>query len=210
MFSPGADVTSTAEHWERVHATREPDEVSWHQETPQTSLDLIGRTGVKKDAAIVDIGGGASRLVDALLDLGHRDVRVVDIAASGLERARARLGNRARDIRWIVADVTKAELEPVHVWHDRALFHFLTSDKSRRAYTEVLLATVPRGGHAIFGTFALDGPDKCSGCPVRRYDATRLDETLGPSLVLEETFEEIHRTPNGRPQHFLFARFRRN
>lgn len=202
MSEPGRD------HWDRVYGERREDEVSWFQARPGTSLDLVARTGAGQDARIVDVGGGASRLVDALLDAGYRDVVVVDIAASALAQAKARLAARASRVRWVTADVTRWEPEaPFDVWHDRAVFHFMVSPEDRQAYREVMLRAVKPGGHVIVGTFASDGPERCSGLPVRRYEPDTLAVELGPDLQLVESVREDHVTPGGKVQRFQFSRF---
>ncbi|HJL19618.1 MAG TPA: class I SAM-dependent methyltransferase [Sandaracinaceae bacterium LLY-WYZ-13_1] len=200
-------------HWEYVYEERAPEQVSWHQDTPDSSLALIEHAGVGTDAAILDVGGGASRLVDHLLDRGYTNVAVLDVSDQALRYARERLGDRAEDVAWIRADITDAAFEGRYdVWHDRAVFHFLTEPKERARYREVLGRAVPVGGHAIVATFALDGPERCSGLPVVRYAPEQLrDELSGDALALElvETWDEDHHTPAGKVQRFVFCRFRR-
>ncbi len=195
-------------HWEHVYSTKADDEVSWYQPRPSTSLELFRRTGGGTDASVVDVGGGASRLVDALLDEGYRRIAVLDVAETALSRARRRLGERASGVEWIAADVTSwTPRSPFDVWHDRALFHFLTEARDREAYLSALAAAVPRGGHAIVGTFAPDGPERCSGLPVVRYAPAGLAEVLGHAWELSETLFEDHPTPGGKIQRFQFSRF---
>lgn len=195
-------------HWEDVHRQREEDEVSWFQATPATSLALIARTGAARAARIVDVGGGASRLVDALLDAGYEHVTVLDVAAAALERAQRRLGARAAAVSWDVADATAWQPGGEYdVWHDRAAFHFLVRAEDRAAYRAVLLSALPAGGHAIVATFAPDGPERCSGLPVARYDAEALAAELGPAFTLVESLREDHRTPGGKVQRFQWSRF---
>lgn len=196
-------------HWERAYEEKSDDEVSWFQPDPETSLAMIARTELDPDDPVIDVGGGASRLVDRLLERGHRDVRVLDIAEAPLARARGRLGVDADRVRWIRADVTSASLEPVQLWHDRAVFHFLVAPESREAYRRVLLDTLVPGGTLVLGTFAPDGPERCSGLPVERYDLPKLCEVLGDELEPIEELRETHVTPAGREQRFFFARFRR-
>jgi len=197
-------------HWEGVYATRAPDEVSWYQPRPGTSLDLIARTGLGAGAGVIDVGGGASRLVDALLDLGYQRVAVLDIADAALARARARLGERAARVEWVTADVTAWRPgRRFDLWHDRALFHFLVSERDRGAYRDALGLALRPGGQAIIGTFAPDGPEQCSGLPVVRHDAASLARELGPAYRLLETLGEDHATPNGKVQRFQFGRFLR-
>ncbi len=202
--------TGQKAHWDTVYATKGERDVSWFQESPAVSLDLIAATGAKPDDPIVDIGGGASRLVDALLDRGFAAVTVLDLSDQALAAARARLGTRAAQVRWVVADVTAWEPAGTFaVWHDRAAFHFLTAAEDRAAYAQRVRNAVRPGGHVIIGTFAPDGPERCSGLPVMRHDAASIGEVLGPSFALIETRRDDHVTPMGTTQRFQFSRFRR-
>ena len=197
-------------HWDSVYRTKREDEVSWFQASPTLSLDLIHAAGVERHASIIDVGGGASRLVDALSDEGFADLTVLDVSEQATETAKARLGARATGVTWIVADVTKWEPEDSYdVWHDRAAFHFLTAPEDRAAYAQRLLRAVRPGGHVIIGTFALDGPERCSGLPVVRHDADSIGTVLGPSFELIETRRHDHQTPMGGSQKFQFSRFQR-
>lgn len=198
------------EHWQGVYAKHAVDEVSWYQERPATSLALVRRAAAPPGAAVVDVGGGASRLVDALLDDGYVRVAVLDVSETALARARARLGERAGRVEWLAADVTRwRPARPFDVWHDRALFHFLVDSGERAAYRAALAAALRPGGHAILGTFAPDGPERCSGLPVVRYDAAALSAELGPAYRLVEELAEDHVTPAGKVQRFRFARLER-
>jgi 2-polyprenyl-3-methyl-5-hydroxy-6-metoxy-1,4-benzoquinol methylase len=198
-------------HWERVYATRAEAEVSWFQANPGMSLDLIGAAGATPRAAIVDIGGGASRLVDALLGRGHGDVTVLAISAKALDVARTRLGAKSEGVQWVAADVTRwRPARRYDLWHDRAAFHFLTDEADRRAYVETLRHALMPRGHAIVATFAPDGPDRCSGLPIARYDAASLGAALGADFVLLDSRRQTHRTPGGAVQHFQFSLFRRD
>lgn len=180
------------------------------QERPAISLELIEALGAKPNSAIIDIGGGASRLVDSLIEKGYRDLTVLDLSESAVSIAKARLGKNAAAVRWIVADVTHWEpTRSYDLWHDRAAFHFLTEASDRSAYIDRLTKAVTRGGHAIIGTFAMDGPERCSGLPVVRYDGTRLSAALAPSFELVDTRRDDHETPWGAIQHFQFSLFRR-
>lgn len=197
-------------HWDGVYATKAVDQVSWYQPRPGTSLDLIARTGLGAGASVIDVGGGASLLVDALLDAGYPRVTVLDIAEAALGRARARLGQRAARVEWVAADVTAFRPERrFDIWHDRALFHFLVDERDRLAYREALGAALRAGGQAIIGTFAPDGPEQCSGLPVARYDAAGLASALGPGYRLLDVLAEDHVTPAGKVQRFQFCRFLR-
>jgi 2-polyprenyl-3-methyl-5-hydroxy-6-metoxy-1,4-benzoquinol methylase len=197
-------------HWENVYTTKDEKEVSWFQENPTISLDLIRATGVKTGASIIDIGGGASRLVDRLLDAGFEAITVLDLSDKALVTSKARLGGRSAKVNWAAADVTVWQPSEVYdVWHDRAAFHFLTDAKDRAAYAERVLNAVRPGGHVIIGTFAPDGPERCSGLPIVRHDAVSLGEILGPSFELVENRNHAHQTPMGTIQRFQFSRFRR-
>ncbi len=196
-------------HWEEVYRGKESTAVSWYQEYPETSLQLIQRSGVAKEDALIDIGGGASLLVDNLLQRDFSHVAVLDISAAALECARARLCGRADMVEWYVADVTA--FEPPHryvLWHDRAVFHFLTANEDRQCYLDVLEKTLQAGGWLILATFALDGPERCSGLPVERYDVTKLRATRGERFVFVESREEHHTTPAGGEQKFTYGLFR--
>ena len=197
-------------HWEGIYVRKDEDEVSWYQAHPTTSLQLLSNTGLGRDAAIIDAGGGASRLVDHLLDAGYTDITVLDIAEAALEKARARLGERARQVRWIVADLLTWQPERRYdIWHDRAVFHFLTAAEDRRRYVEVLKRALKPDGHVIIATFAPDGPEKCSGLPVMRHSPESIAAALGAGFELLETADEHHVTPAGKVQHFNYARLRR-
>ncbi|MGA8613387.1 MAG: class I SAM-dependent methyltransferase [Xanthobacteraceae bacterium] len=197
-------------HWENVYQTKAEREVSWFEENPAVSLELIHATGVTAAASIVDIGGGASRLVDALLDASFGFVTVLDVSEHALAVAQARLGSRSAMAKWIAADVTAwRPSETYDVWHDRAAFHFLTDDRDRAAYAERVAQAVRRGGHVIIGTFAPDGPERCSGLLVLRHDAASLGAVLGSSFSLVESRNYTHPTPMGTSQRFQFSRFRR-
>lgn len=197
-------------HWQAVYEGKAETVVSWFQERPASSLALIHATGLGVDARIIDVGGGASRLIDYLLDQGYRSVTVLDIAMAALEKTRHRLGARADTVAWLVADITQwIPSGQFDIWHDRAVFHFLTDPSDRKAYVAAMAAAVPTGGHAIVGTFALDGPERCSGLPVCRYDADGLVAEFSPYFQLVETVAEDHITPAGKTQRFQFCRMRR-
>lgn len=193
-------------HWEDVWAERDPDEVSWYQAEPATSLALIRELEVPTSARIVDVGGGASRLVDHLLADGYANVTVLDVAEPALERVRDRLGTAAQRVDWIAADVLQADLEPGYdLWHDRAVFHFLTDPGDRARYVDRLERALAPGGRAIVATFAPDGPERCSGLAVRRYDARKLGEELGEAFALVGERREEHTTPWDTVQSFQYA-----
>jgi SAM-dependent methyltransferase len=202
--------SSRQDHWQNVYTTKGEQEVSWFQETPSASLDLIANLPLVPDSSIIDVGGGASRLVDHLLDRGHCDLTVLDLSEAALSAARGRLGARAERVAWIAADVTRWQpARRYALWHDRAAFHFLTEHDQRIAYRDVLTSVLEPGGYAIIGTFALDGPERCSGLPVARYDADGLQRALGSAFELVHSRRHSHATPGGSEQRFQFAVFRR-
>jgi 2-polyprenyl-3-methyl-5-hydroxy-6-metoxy-1,4-benzoquinol methylase len=197
-------------HWDTVYTTKGENEVSWFQEDPAPSLELIDLAQPTPESAIVDIGGGASRLVDSLVAHGFNRVTVLDVSEAGLEAAKARLGERASQVQWIVADVTRwYPTQTFDIWHDRAAFHFLTDPADRLAYVTCMKQIIKPAGHVIIGTFALDGPEKCSGLPVNRYDAAGLAKELGGGFVLLDSRRHDHSTPWNSAQRFQFCIFRR-
>jgi SAM-dependent methyltransferase len=194
------------EHWESVYASKGDADVSWTQPDPRLSLSLIRE--VCPQGRVIDVGGGTSVLAQRLLDAGGFAVAVLDISGAALARSRERLGERADAVRWIVADVTApADLGQFDVWHDRAVFHFLTGPAQRAAYVALLTRTVPVGGHAVIATFAPDGPEQCSGLEVRRYDGAALAAELGGRFRRLKTVPQTHRTPWGKPQSFQYSVF---
>lgn len=198
------------EHWRQVYATRKADEVSWYQVSPDGSLNAFDRVGATPGLALVDIGGGASTLVDSLLERGWQDLTVVDIAEPALAAAQARLGDEAARVRWEVADIRDwCPTRTFDIWHDRAVFHFLTDPADRAAYRRALVDGTHAGSHAILATFALDGPEKCSGLPVQRYDAPALAAELGGPFHLIGDWREGHVTPWGAKQSFQWCVFTR-
>lgn len=203
--------TDRQAHWQNVYATKAEKEVSWYQENPAPSLDLIAATGISTDAAIIDVGGGASRLVDSLLKKGFSRVAMLDLSGKALEEARKRLGRRGDEVEWIVADVTSWRPSSTYdLWHDRAAFHFLTEPTDRDAYVGSLTKAIRPGGHVIIATFAPDGPVRCSGLPIVRYDPDKLASTLGPAFKLIDSRRHDHITPGRNTQRFQFSRFLRN
>lgn len=198
-------------HWERIYHTLAPTELTWYQPHPHLSLELIHTTGVSKDAQIIDVGGGTSTLVDALLAEGYQHVTVLDLVGTALTLAQQRLGARAAAVNWVEADITAVEL-PRHgydVWHDRAVFHFLTQPEDRRRYVETMRHAVRRDGHVIVATFALEGPTRCSGLDVVRYSPARLQEEFGAEFALVHSAQERHSTPLGVEQAFLYCCFQK-
>ncbi len=199
-------MTSKA-HWEEVYATKSPTAVSWFQPHAALSLQLIEQTGVPKDAGIIDVGGGASTLVDDLLDAGYSNLTVLDLSDAALAASRARLASRADAVHWLVGDITQITLpeQAYAVWHDRAVFHFLTTEPQRDAYVAAVMRAVKPGGHVIVATFAEDGPEKCSGLPVARYSAQGLHAQFGNPFTLLRQQREEHHTPFGTVQQFIYC-----
>ena len=196
-------------HWQNVYQTKAEDEVSWFQSSPTISLDLIRATGARKDASIVDIGADASRLIDALVEAGFTALTALDLSEKALAVTKARLADRAASVDWVVADVTAWRPSRMYdVWHDRAAFHFLADPADQLAYANCVQQAVRPGGHVIIGTFALDGPEKCSGLSVARHDASSIGRILGNSFELAECRRQDHQTPGGTIQRFQFSRFR--
>lgn len=195
------------EHWEQVYTTKPTTGVSWFQAHAEQSLQLIQDTGVSRSAAIIDVGGGASTLVDDLLAGGYRALSVLDISAAALKAVQARLGNAAEQVHWLVGDITSIDLptQAFDVWHDRAVFHFLTTPEQRAAYVRQVLRAVKPGGHVIVSTFAEDGPLQCSGLPVMRYSADGLHAEFGAPFELVRHEQEEHRTPAGSIQKFVYC-----
>lgn len=202
--------SSRKDHWEQVYRAKGSTEVSWYQTEPSLSLQLIEASGVRPSDPIIDVGGGASVLVDRLLARGFESVAVLDLSAAALSCARERLGRGADRVEWYEADVTEfVAPHPYRLWHDRAVFHFLTDPEDRHRYVEVLRRTVPKGGHAIIASFALDGPSQCSGLDIERYDQARLMAALGAGFQLCDSAAESHTTPAGKTQQFQYFRLLR-
>lgn len=209
-------------HWESVYHTKSPDQTSWYQPHLHTSIEWILCAAPSRDAAIIDIGAGQSTLVDDLLAAGYRKITALDISAAALARSRDRLrfsplAAPASKVRWITADISQPQLPPntlskasIDLWHDRAVFHFLTEPSQRAAYLRQLTTALRPGGQIILATFAPNGPETCSGLPVRRYSAQELQAELGPQFQLEESADVNHNTPFGTTQPFVYCRFRPN
>lgn len=204
-------MNDTRQHWEQVYQSKAADAVSWYQAHPTTSLAFIAHSGLALDAPIIDVGGGASTLVDYLLERGHSDVTVLDISAPALLQAQARLGAaKARQVHWLAEDVTRfAPLRSYALWHDRAVFHFLVDDAARNSYIATVRRSLATGGTVVLATFAVDGPDRCSGLQVARYDADTLYELFGSGFERMATWRDVHITPWGSTQAFMYLRLRR-
>jgi ubiquinone/menaquinone biosynthesis C-methylase UbiE len=202
--------TRLKEHWEAVYRARGETNVSWYQDDPRLSLELISALPPTHGGRIVDVGGGASVLVDGLLDFTFERIAVLDISETALNKARSRLGERARRVEWVTADITAVKsLGNFDVWHDRAVFHFLTKAPDRKKYVALARRTLPPGGHLIIATFAEDGPTRCSDLDVCRYNADSLGAELGAAFSLVKESREMHTTPWGSSQAFFYGVFRR-
>lgn len=200
----------TRSHWEEVYTSKAETAVSWYQSHPVQSLELIASAAPSRDAAIVDIGGGASTLVDDLFTTGYTDLTVLDVAEAALAKSKHRLGGNAAKIRWIMADITQwTPPRAYDVWHDRAVFHFLTEHAQQDAYIAAMTAGTKPGATVIMATFALDGPEKCSGLPVQRYNPAGLADRLGGIFHLVSDAVETHATPWGAEQRFSYAVLKR-
>lgn len=196
-------------HWETVYETKNPQEVSWTQEIPKTSLDFINSFKIDKSAKIIDIGGGDSKLVDFLLDLGFENISVLDISAKALEKAKLRLGDKSKMVNWIVSDITEFVPETTFdIWHDRATFHFLTEDSQIKKYMEIARNSV--SGYLTIGIFSENGPTKCSGLNIKQYTEETLENELENGFEKIQCITENHITPFNTTQNFLFCSFKRN
>lgn len=196
-------------HWENVYQTKSSDTVSWFQQEASTSLSFLARSGKGNSAAVIDVGGGASTFVDGLLDLNYQQISVLDLSAAALAQSQKRLGELASKVKWIEADVLNADL-PVHaydVWHDRAVFHFLTKPEQRTRYIEQMHKSLKPNAVVIMATFAEDGPEKCSGLPVKRYSPEQLQAELGNHFKLQFSEHNTHITPAGAEQKFQYSCF---
>ena len=195
------------DHWQSVYTKKKLKEVSWYRPHLEQSLALIKTCGLTKQAHIVDIGGGGATLVDDLLDHGYKHLTVVDLAQAAFDQSKERLAERADDVRWLVGDATTPLLDTqsIDLWHDRAVFHFLTADAQREAYVAEILRCVRPGGHVLIGAFATDGPERCSGLEVTRYSPAEIADALGPQFELISQAREVHITPGGSEQAFSYA-----
>jgi 2-polyprenyl-3-methyl-5-hydroxy-6-metoxy-1,4-benzoquinol methylase len=194
-------------HWDKVYETKQPDEVSWTQEVPQTSLNIIHSFNLPKTASIIDIGGGESKLVDFLLDEGYQNITVLDISQKALDKAQQRLGEKASQVKWIVSDITEfAPPQQYDVWHDRATFHFLTSKEDLEEYLRIAKKSVK--GYLTIGTFSLNGPKKCSGLDIKQYSEEQLENVLAGGFAKLSCIQEDHLTPFNTKQNFLFCSFK--
>ena len=198
---------STQSHWEHIYGTKAPDQVSWFRPHLETSLSLIKRSTGDRSARIIDVGGGESTLVDDLLRSGYANLTILDISQTAIDVTKARLGSLAAGVEWLVTDVTRADFpaNAYDIWHDRAVFHFLTTPSERAAYVQRVAQAVKPGGHVVIGTFGPQGPTKCSGLDVQRYDADSLHGEFGSRFRLVDSLKELHQTPFGTTQQFLYC-----
>jgi 2-polyprenyl-3-methyl-5-hydroxy-6-metoxy-1,4-benzoquinol methylase len=194
-------------HWEKIYSTKAPDQVSWYRRHLEKSLALIKRSASDRTASVIDVGGGESTLVDDLVEEGFQNITVLDVSQAAIDVNKKRLGERAERVRWIVADITQVELETqaYDVWHDRAVFHFLTAPDQRASYVRQVARSVKPEGYVIVSTFGPEGPTKCSGLEVVRYDADSLHSEFGEPFQLIESSKEVHQTPFGTMQQFLYC-----
>lgn len=199
------------DHWEQTYSSRSAESLGWYKPHLQTSLSWITALKLPINASIIDIGGGASTLVDDLLEAGYQSINVLDISENALSAAKTRLGEKAQLINWVVGNITSVELPPQHyeLWHDRAVFHFLTEHEQQCQYRDGLLSALKPGGHLVIGTFAPEAPPKCSGLPVQRYDLELLQNTLGDEFELKRHEKEMHITPGGVEQMYLYCYFQK-
>lgn len=202
---------SQKEYWEQVYSTKPMEKMGWYEPHLRTSLSWIEELGLAEDAPIIDVGGGASTLVDDLLRAGYRSITVLDISEKALSTAKARLGEKAGLVQWLQGDIASVELPTNHydLWHDRAVFHFLMEPEQQRMYFETLLEALKPGGHLILGTFSPEAPPRCSGLPVQRYSMEELMNSVGAQFKLSRHHKELHITPGGVEQMYLYCHFRR-
>ena len=203
---------NTKTHWEHIYETKAPTRVSWYQEHAQFSLEYIQSTGIQKTDPIIDVGGGTSTLVNDLIATGFQHISVLDVSGTALQLARQRLGARAVEVNWIEADITEADLphQAYDLWHDRAVFHFLTQPADRQRYVDLVRHSVRTGGHVILATFAPEGPDHCSGLEVVRYSPESLHDEFGEGFEIVDSTHETHHTPFGKEQQFIYCYCRKD
>ena len=202
---------SRTEHWEKIYKEKSPLDVSWYQNKPSISLSIVNKLPMDKDDNIIDVGGGASTFVDYLLEEGFKNISVLDLSSNALILAKTRLGEKSQLVNWQIADVTQFSPEKTYsLWHDRAVFHFLTEKSEREKYKEVLASAIKVGGYVIIAAFAIGGPTKCSGLDIVQYDAEKIKQELGSDFTLIDEKSELHITPAGREQLFGYYVFSKN
>jgi 2-polyprenyl-3-methyl-5-hydroxy-6-metoxy-1,4-benzoquinol methylase len=198
------------EHWENIYKTKQSKDVSWYQQSPETSLDFFSQFKIPKTAKIIDIGGGDSVLVDSLINLGYQDITVLDISENAIEKAKQRLGTKATQIKWIIEDVTKFKpTEKYDFWHDRAAFHFLTDEKEIEQYLKTAYEFINPGGILVIGAFSEQGPQKCSGIEIKQYSQRSMTEKLNPFFEKIKCITIDHKTPFDTIQNFVFCSFKK-
>jgi 2-polyprenyl-3-methyl-5-hydroxy-6-metoxy-1,4-benzoquinol methylase len=198
------------DHWEKIYETKEESTFSWFQEYPKTSIEFINLFSQPKDAKIIDIGGGDSHLVDALIDLGYTNIHVLDISEKAIERAKKRLGNKAKSVKWVISDITQYQPEVVFdFWHDRAAFHFLTTEEQISSYLSIVSAAIKPEGFLVLGTFSENGPKKCSGLEIKQYTEASMSNLFENDFKRIKCIEENHTTPFNTVQNFVFCSFQR-
>ena len=201
---------SRKDHWESIYSKKQMEEVSWYQAIPKVSLDLFKKFKIPKDARILDVGGGDGYLVDRLIDLGYKNISVLDISEKALEKAKMRLGAKASKVTWIVSDITQFETDySFDAWHDRAVFHFLTSPADVRQYVDLVTRSLSKNGWLFMGTFSTEGPTKCSGLDIQQYSEKSLTDLFKSGFVKKECFLQKHSTPFDSLQEFLFCSFQK-
>jgi len=212
MWTAEVALMQPKNHWEKVYSTKSSNYVSWFQEHARLSLELIRKANLPLTASLIDVGGGASRLVDDLLKTGYEDITVLDLSAAALASTKNRLGGKGNKLHWLEANITDVTLSnhAYDLWHDRAVFHFLIKLQDRKAYSEAARHTIKPGGHMIVATFGEGGPAQCSGLPVMRYGVDSLNAEFKESFTLIESLKEEHRTPMGTTQNFIYCLFKKS
>lgn len=202
---------SKKEHWDNIYSKKQMTEVSWYQKVPATSLKLIEQSKVGKNSKLIDVGGGDSYLVDFLLEKCYSDVSVLDISKNAIEKSKIRLGDKGKNVSFVVSDITEFKTEDkFDLWHDRAVFHFLNEKPQIEKYVELVSQSIKKGGHLIVATFSENGPDKCSGIPISKYSIADLSALFLDGFSLENSFQEIHETPFETEQEFTFVHLIKN
>lgn len=204
------EIFNRKDHWENIYQTKTPQQVSWYQTKPATSLAFIEQSNLPLSAKIIDVGGGDGFLVDYLLEEGYEDITVLDISAAAIEKAKLRLGEKAGAVKWIISDITSFKpTEQYDLWHDRAVFHFLITDEDIAVYRKLVAESIHANGNMIIGTFSEQGPKKCSGIDIRQYSSESLTEQFSEHFERTSTLTENHKTPFDTFQNFVFCTFKK-
>lgn len=197
------------QHWENVYQTKTDQDVGWYQDNPETSLKLVEKYSTRKDSQIIDVGGGTSHLSRILMSMGYTNLTILDLSSHALKRSQSRIKN-AHQLKWIETDVLNFEAkQQFHIWHDRAVFHFLLSDNEIKKYAEIAAKQIVKGGYLILGTFSETGPKSCSGLPITQYSEKKFQKVFKDNFVFVESFEAVHTTPSGNPQNFIWVVLRK-